>query len=359
MARAKSTTVFDSITPRQLAVSMQQEAKTLIYSEDGLPRCEKVNIPNADNHVLLLEVASAVKLFLSTDRPAYETRPNGLRLKNPWLNQLTTRLDHLLQAPHEKYICCPAIHAFFHAAEQAGLIPLTASDPETVNRFVDYIRKAMSSKVIDNEYRKLIRKSKDNFNSACLLIDMLFACYARLLVIRVDLHYQQQFAKAVSLKQFKADLKRMLNNTRSNQRIFGGLAGYIICLEYGELTGIHAHCIFFFDGSLRQKDAAIAEQFGQYWTTTITHGKGRYFNCHRSRNKYKRLCIGRIEHDDHAMRETLLKCVAYITKPGQCLVYREFEQNRSFMRSDLPSIPDVKRGRPRNNRSHDKPPKAA
>lgn len=347
--------IFDSITPRQLAASMQLEAKTLIYSDDDLPRCDKVNIPNADNHILLLEVASAVELFLSTDRPAYETRPNGQHLKNQWFNRLTTRLDHLLQAPHEKYICCLAIHVFFHAAEQAGLIALTASDPDTVNRFVDYVRKAMSSKAIDNEHRNLIRRSKDNFDSASLLIDMLFVRYARLLVIRVDLHYQQQFAKEVTLKQFKADLKRMLNNSRSNQGIFSGLVGYIICLEYGELAGIHAHCIFFFDGSLRQKDAAIAEQIGQYWATTITLGKGRYYNCHRSRNKYKQLCIGRIEHHDVVMRETLLKCVAYITKSEQFLVYREFEGNRSFMRSELPAIPEVKPGRPRI----DRPPEAA
>lgn len=351
----KKTAVFDSITPRQLAVSMQLEAKILIYSEDDLPRCDKVNIPNADNHILLLEVASAVELFLSTDQPAYETRPNGQRLKNQWLNRLTTRLDHLLQAPHEKYICCPAIHAFFHAAEQAGLISLTASDPEIVNRFVDYVRKAMSSKAIDDAYRNLIRRAKDNFNSANLLIDTLFARYARLLVIRVDLHYQQQFAKAVTLKQIKADLKRMANNARPNKRIFGGLVGRIVCIEYGELTGIHAHCIFFFDGSLRQKDAAIAEQIGQYWATTITHGKGRYYNCHRSPNKYKRLCIGRIEYDDYAKRETLTTCVAYITKPEQFLVYREFEGDRAFMRTELPSIPEIKLGRPRT----DMPPKAA
>ncbi len=73
--KAKAKDIFDSITPRQLAASMQLEAKTLIYSDDDLPRCDKVNIPNADNHILLLEVASAVELFLSTGRPARYSFP--------------------------------------------------------------------------------------------------------------------------------------------------------------------------------------------------------------------------------------------------------------------------------------------
>lgn len=351
--------IHESMTPGRLAAARRLAESTHIEHTGEKWASVMLPVAHEDNPVLLLQAADFVQQVMKTALPAYIETANGGYIKSRWFEKFLHQIEHLLLAPYLNYKCGLEIHAFYFAAEQAGLTGLTASDPATVNRFIDCIRMAMYSEVFRKLGNNLARKSRNNFKSGKRYIDRLFKRLARLLVIRIDLHYRSDFAKEVTLAKLNADLERMFNNTRGNTTVFGGLVGRIVCLEYGELTGLHVHLILFFDGSLRQQDVAIAQQIGHYWVNNITHGQGRFYNCNLSKDKYRNSCIGRIKHHDHAKRETLLECLAYLTKVEQYLVYQEFNGTQTFRTGKLREKPGSKRGRKRRDRSRDKPPKAA
>lgn len=347
--------IHESMTPGRLAIARRLAESIHIEHTGKKWTSVMLTVAHEDNPVLLLQAADFVQQVMKTTLPAYIQTANGGYIKNRWFQKLLHRLEHLLLAPYLKYRCGLEIHAFYAAAEQAGLTGLTASDPATVNRFIDCIRMAMHSDVFRKLGEKLIRKSRNNFKSGKRYINRLFKRLARLLVIRIDLHYRSDYAREVTLAKLNADLERMFNNTRGNSTVFGGMVGRIVCLEYGELTGLHVHLILFFDGAKRQQDVAIAQLIGHYWVNNITEGKGRFYNCNLSKDKYRNSCIGRIEHHDHAKRKTLLECLAYLTKVEQYLVYQEFDGTQTFRPGKLREEPENKLGRPRTHM----PPKAA
>ena len=156
-------------------------------------------------------------------------------------------------------------------------------------------------KIID----KRTKDSSDNY------INKLFDTYAKLNVVRLDLSYKKELAQDISIKEVKKDLKRLLDNRRHNEAIFGENVGHICKLEKGEVKGPHLHTLFFFDGHKVEKDVYKASQIGKYWESSITDGKGLYRNCNANKKeKYKYLGIGSISHFDTDKRDILTNMVA-------------------------------------------------
>ena len=179
-------------------------------------------------------------------------------------------------------------------------------------------------------------------------INRLFDIYSKILVIRVDLSYSSEFASKSTITDLKSDITRLLEHRRSKPDLFKCMVGYIIKYEQGEKKGPHCHAVFFFDGQLAQHDEFISEMIGNYWSQSVTPGRGIYYNCHRRKYLYPKLGIGMIHYSDDIKRQSLLcNVIGYLTKPEQSFdTAEDGKMFRSFTRGVMPTMKSLA-GRPR------------
>jgi len=265
---------------------------------------------------------------------------------------------------------------------------------EHFNDLVAWLRTALLDEGFIARRRRRREQARRHFLSAKAYIDKLFARYARLVVLRIDLGYaarpsganapslvansvtkasieadtdtdgeteaeeeaEKKVAPGKSLARARSDLAKFLNNRRSNS-IFDNMVGHIWKLEEGETKGYHFHLMVFGDGSKVQNDAHLAKQLGDYWQNVITMGDGVYYNCNRHKSEYRKLGIGRINHDDDQLRENLLLALAYMTKADQYLRVRA-DAARIFGKGVVKPRTSAA-GRPRKSGSDDDAPQDA
>lgn len=219
------------------------------------------------------------------------------------------------------------------------------------NKFIELLR----TKAKTAQFKQKLDRSKEKINrrykSAAQYLDSIFKnVTSRLLVIRLDLSYDNEFAHEVTVESAKCDIDHLLNNRRSND-LFHGWVGYIRKLEWAPQKRFHFHLIIIFDGNIRFQDNHIAKEIGEYWKNEITKGNGNYWNCNDSKkNSYKRLGIGMVEHDDIAKRKILLDdVIGYLTKTEQYLRATILNSDviKLFVRGEMPSKRTTQAGRPR------------
>lgn len=200
-------------------------------------------------------------------------------------------------------------------------------------------------------YKRAVRdrewNQSRNHNTAQGYVDALFACYARLLVIRIDLGYpyDPDLHANTHLDVLQQDMGRF-KRRMSVDPLFNEMAGYLFKLEYGVAKGHHLHCMFFFDGSKVQKDIFIAQQIGELWKK-ITESRGGFFNCNLKKDSYTYLGIGMINHNEIEKRNNLNLALSYLFKAEQYLPYRYQENSREYFRGLNPDCSGNRLGRPR------------
>ena len=182
-------------------------------------------------------------------------------------------------------------------------------------------------------------------------INGLHDVHSKLLVVRVDLGYRKEHAQTLQLSDIKRDVKRMLDNRRSNS-IFEHQVGYVCKFEHTPEKGYHAHPLFLFDGQQVQKDSYRADAVGQYWVDHITKGRGVYHNCNRDKEKYQHCGIGMIEHSDIEKRQNLLDhVVPYLLKSEQSIDdLRQSGREKSITKGVAPKVKSSS-GRPRSKKA--------
>lgn len=221
---------------------------------------------------------------------------------------------------------------------------------ELFNYFIDFIRTASKTVEFKSQVSRAKEKSYKRYRQAKRYIDALFNNRStRMLVLRLDFAYQEEIAQSITIRQAKKDLNHFFNNKRGNQTLFNGWLGYIRKMEWSPQKGVHFHMVIFFNGSVREKGAYLAQSLGEYWKK-ITGNRGIYWNCNDSRHKYKRYGIGMIEIDNIAKRKILLDDVVnYLTKTEQQLRPRalESENDRLFVMGLMPRERVSRAGRPR------------
>lgn len=209
-------------------------------------------------------------------------------------------------------------------------------------------------KILDR--RSAVKKNCQEFTH---YVDKLFARYARLLVIRIDLGYRKN-AYNSSIEDLAEDLAHLWANMRHN-KIFSDLIGNITKMEYGVEKGAHAHLLLFFDGSKRSRDCYIAKEIGKYWERAITKGRGHYWNCNdpehkRNYTKIGALGIGMINADHFKLRNNLNFIVRYFCKSEQFCKPLTRLKMKLLRKGQCPRPTGLKRGAPRasqqNARSH-------
>lgn len=208
-----------------------------------------------------------------------------------------------------------------------------------LNSFIEYIRELGK----EQDTRRIIRNYQRNTDNAMKstngLIDQLFQRHGRLLVIRVDFGYREEFNESNSLEvlyeQAKADREHLFENIRSNHTLFGDdYLGYIWKLEFGLYKKLHYHFVFFFNGAKVLRDIVKAWYIGEYWKNVITNGRGTYFNCNAKKGDYIYPGIGAIDYDDGVAVDNLKFAMSYLAKPDYTVKMIANDGDRVFGRSE-------------------------
>lgn len=219
---------------------------------------------------------------------------------------------------------------------------------DTQSMLLNELRNAIDDFVDDldsrqhrKQLRNLSRSRARNNASLNTYVNTLFKQHAKLLVIRVDLHYNTQVTPETAL----ADRERYL---RAVKRRFDHLLGYIWKLEYGASRGFHYHMCFLFNGAKRQGDRVLGQLLGEQWVALTEDGS--YHNCNARRDKYQsynRDGLGNIQYSDLARRDNLLFALDYLTKHDDAVLAELPERYRTFGKMELPEWSAVA-GRPRH-----------
>lgn len=210
------------------------------------------------------------------------------------------------------------------------LYPETDLAVAAFNRITELLRIACKKQGIRKKFKARVSKTKERHGKWVSQVKKLFQLYPRLIVIRIDLGYQQD-APSEATSKYLSDLDRFINNQRHNN-IFDHCVDYIIKTEFGLDKGLHHHCVFFFDGNKCKKgtDVFRAKKIGVYWRDKITKGFCVYWNCNGKAKEYEAkgiLGIGYIHRDDLLLMENLTERVlGYLAKAEQ------------FIRGDLPDV---------------------
>lgn len=177
------------------------------------------------------------------------------------------------------------------------------------------------------QLRNLRRSERRNGDSIQKYINALFAQHARLLVVRVDVHFRDD----VTLEEAQEEREYYL---RTIKRKFTRLVGYIWKLEYGESRGYHYHIAFIFNGKYLQNDIKIGRLLGERWRA------GSYYNCNAKQSQYEEWGtngIGMIHRCDDEKRQRLfLYAMKYLVKIDEAVLATMFERSNSMGKMEVP-----------------------
>ena len=187
-----------------------------------------------------------------------------------------------------------------------------------------------------------------NLREVHQLLDDLFINYSKVLVVRLDLCFNDAYAHQLQQSHIKDYIAKLRNYSRSN-KIFNHMLTYLMKLEYGQQKGWHLHAMFFFDGNKVINASHKAIRIGDYWVNTIVGQQlAYYFNCHA--RQYEQTGIGMVEYHEIDKRRVLNDVAAYFCKFDE-MTLSQFPSGqrtpRTFFRGQLRVQPNHQMGRPR------------
>lgn len=328
------------------------------------------NLDNGNTHLILpkdysssdlWDIENLVKEISNTEELGFKIDKG--RATNIISTSTLSRHYHIINSLLDSYcndkIYNPYIELFFRVAsgvrDRLGRLPKSPEDiatgsisgAEMFNEIISAIRTNCES----NSFKKKVSSQKHNlarnFKSACSYVNALFDRFARLLVIRLDLYFNdQRQGEQTSLAEAQSYFNHFLNNRRNNSS-FLSVVGYIWKLEYGEHRGHHFHVMLFLDGSKAHKDAFLGSEIGNYWKK-VTNERGHFYNANMKKAGYKSVGIGVINHNETEKRNTLLQVVVrYFFKQDQYLKMKYSKKLRTYGRGEMPLKRTSTLGRPR------------
>ncbi|HDW8049949.1 TPA: inovirus-type Gp2 protein [Yersinia enterocolitica] len=220
-----------------------------------------------------------------------------------------------------------------------------------LNQLVTEYRDEVNKSAFKQDLRKYQRNSMKNLKGVTNYIQHLFNQHARLLVIRLDLSWAKMHSGSITPEIAKKQRQQLLRNMK-RKRLFNNVLGMVWKLEYGTDRGFHYHTLFFLDGNKSRSGINICEQFGKYWISTITKGKGTYFNCNARPERYDKSGVGMVKYNDILKQEGLQRAVNYLTKIDTFARLALPSNVRTFGRGEVKTLnPGGKPGRKRSQPS--------
>ncbi|MBR7631496.1 inovirus-type Gp2 protein [Aeromonas popoffii] len=174
--------------------------------------------------------------------------------------------------------------------------------------------------------------------------------HAKLLFVRVDIHYAQSISAEISLEEAISDRDTSLRHVK---REFQHLIGFIWRMEYGKGRGYHHHLMFIFNGAKLHNDIRLGRQLGELWKS-LSREPRTYFNCNARRNEYQQWktdAIGTVTYDDTRKRQCLQDyALSYLLEHDELLLAMMQVRRKSIGRMQLPTRRG-RGGRPRIHRT--------
>lgn len=130
--------------------------------------------------------------------------------------------------------------------------------------------------------------------SASTLLQNLQDKHSRLMLIRLDCSFREEYQSGISFFDVSHYLHQLWNNRRHNS-LFEHCLGWVWRIEYAEDCQYHAHLLFIYNGHNVQRDEYYGDAIGKYWANRITRGQGCYKNCNRNKDDYVYCGIGMID----------------------------------------------------------------
>lgn len=222
-----------------------------------------------------------------------------------------------------------------------------------LNQAVDHLRHTAQN--LSALKRKHTKASLKNQNGGFRWIDRIRSKHGRLCVIRVDLHMDKQYEwgapnmHAISLKEafsLRAEFIQKLPGIFKSPPL-----GYMIKTEFTLRRSVHHHVLLILDGNEHWQHDKVAKMVGEFWKSTITHGRGTYQNVNKHTDMDSADCgIGEVKANDiqkvHALKT---KVIAYLCKPDYLARLVIPRRHRLFLKSIATPLIGPKRGRPRKS----------
>lgn len=257
---------------------------------------------------------------------------------------------------------------------------------EIANDFISTLRGEAKRTKLAYRLRQWMRNSTENRKKIRRYLRALFLIYARLVVVRVDLHLSKEGMLSTALADevyrriveqcegdyrlymdggsldegFDADAMKsflLIADERDEflnamRRKYGkNLVGYLWSIEFSASGHFHIHACFLLDGSTVDggRHEWLAQEMCNLWKRT-TKGCGYAFNCNRE--KYDRPACGIVEYHDGEKIGHLIKALDYLAKNGSQLVRLKSAKGKTFNTGAMPEVRAAgSAGRPRSKES--------
>lgn len=342
-------------------------------SEDILLSCAEVH--NDNNTIMLAMTGNSINIeklhqvYMSLKKiMRKKTLPFTISFNNSGYKRTSCTVDvldimHLLDQIPDTFLQLRKLHPLitcfqqvrkrydFYCRVHKGVMinSDTTNTAIMLNQLVTEYRDEVNKSAFKQDLRKYQRNSMKNLKGVTNYIQHLFNQHARLLVIRLDLSWAKIHSGSITPEIAKQQRQQLLRNMK-RKRLFKHVLGMVWKLEYGVDRGFHYHTLFFLDGNKARSDISLCKQFGEYWMSVITEGKGTYFNCNAQPERYVKPGIGMVKHDDIAKQEGLQRAVEYLTKIDTFARLALPGNMRAFGRGEVKTL--NKTGRPGRKRAH-------
>ena len=144
--------------------------------------------------------------------------------------------------------------------------------------------------------------------------------YSRILVVRVDLGYLQEFHNRINIEDLYSDLDKLVNRIQNKDGIFKHVIGYAWGLEQGgKSKGYHCHLAVIYDTVNRAGTARYwGDKIIKLWKD-ITRDYGQGYNCYNRERVAElsakdKLGIGLIYRRDADQVENFIEAMSYLTE---------------------------------------------
>jgi len=113
------------------------------------------------------------------------------------------------------------------------------------------------SDVVEKGYKTIEKQKDENKGELRKYCESIIDKYSRVLVIRVDLGYLQEYSSRIRVDDIYNDLDVLLNRIQNKDGIFKHVIGYIWGVEQGgKSKGFHCHLAIIYDTAFRDGSAA-------------------------------------------------------------------------------------------------------
>lgn len=174
------------------------------------------------------------------------------------------------------------------------------------------------SKDFEKDYTSIENQKNDNKIELEEYCRSIISKCSRILVVRMDLGYLEEYAGRINIDDIYDDLDVLLNRIQNKDGIFKHVIGYAWGIEQGgKSKGFHCHLAIIYDNAYRDGSAGYwGNEIIELWRD-ITRGYGQGYNCWNRESVAKlqrrgELGIGVIHRRDPLEVQNFIKALEYV-----------------------------------------------